>query len=309
MKTISIPAFGGPEQLRLMDMPQPRPAANDALVKLAYAGINFIDVYMRSGHYARSQTYKTPLPMTLAGSYFALGRWQELEASLKAQQWKERDYVRQALLAYAARKQNAADASATHWRDAVRLAASRPELLGSLAQMASGWNWTNETEAVLWRAVKEFPKERWPVDSLQNGYVRTRNTRKLYDLNAAVLQHQPTNAFAQNNWAALSFLLDTNLAKAHQVARQAYERNTNNPAMISTYAFSLHQQNRTAEGLKLLETLRPAVLDDPSIASCYGLLLAGSGQKEKARRYLDKAETGLLLPEELKLVTEAKKKL
>ena len=65
MKTISIPAFGGPEQLQLMDMPQPRPAAGEALVKLEYAGINFIDVYMRSGHYARSQTYQTPLPMTL----------------------------------------------------------------------------------------------------------------------------------------------------------------------------------------------------------------------------------------------------
>ncbi len=65
MKTISIPAFGGPEQLMLMQMPDPRPGAGEVLVKLEYAGLNFIDVYMRSGHYARSQTYKTPLPMTL----------------------------------------------------------------------------------------------------------------------------------------------------------------------------------------------------------------------------------------------------
>jgi len=65
MKTISIPAFGGPEQLKALDMPQPRPAVGEVLVKLEYAGLNFIDVYMRSGHYARSQTYQTPLPMTL----------------------------------------------------------------------------------------------------------------------------------------------------------------------------------------------------------------------------------------------------
>jgi len=65
MKTISIPAFGGPEQLQLLELPQPRPAAGEVLVKLEYAGLNFIDVYMRSGNYARSQTYKTPLPMTL----------------------------------------------------------------------------------------------------------------------------------------------------------------------------------------------------------------------------------------------------
>ncbi len=65
MKTISIPAFGGPEQLQLLELPEPEPAAGEVLVKLEFAGLNFIDVYMRSGHYARSQTYKTPLPMTL----------------------------------------------------------------------------------------------------------------------------------------------------------------------------------------------------------------------------------------------------
>jgi NADPH2:quinone reductase len=65
MKTISVPAFGGPEQLQLLELPRPRPAAGEALVALEYAGINFIDVYMRSGRYARSQTYQTPLPMTI----------------------------------------------------------------------------------------------------------------------------------------------------------------------------------------------------------------------------------------------------
>ena len=77
MKTISIPEFGGAEQLKMLEMAQPKPAAGEVLVKLEYAGLNFIDVYMRSGHYARSQTYKTPLPMTLgmegAGTVAALG--------------------------------------------------------------------------------------------------------------------------------------------------------------------------------------------------------------------------------------------
>jgi NADPH2:quinone reductase len=65
MKAIAVTEFGGPEKLALLDMPTPRPAAGEALVQLEYAGINFIDVYMRSGHYARSQTYKTPLPMVI----------------------------------------------------------------------------------------------------------------------------------------------------------------------------------------------------------------------------------------------------
>ena len=77
MKAIAIAEFGGPENLRLMDMPDPVPAAGEALIKLEYAGINFIDIYMRSGRYARSNTYQTPLPMTLGmeggGTVAALG--------------------------------------------------------------------------------------------------------------------------------------------------------------------------------------------------------------------------------------------
>ena len=65
MRAVAVTEFGGPEKLALIDAPVPEPAAGEALVKLEYAGINFIDVYMRSGHYARSQTYKTPLPMVI----------------------------------------------------------------------------------------------------------------------------------------------------------------------------------------------------------------------------------------------------
>ncbi|MGH8720800.1 MAG: alcohol dehydrogenase catalytic domain-containing protein, partial [Burkholderiales bacterium] len=65
MRAVAVTEFGGPEKLALIDAPVPRPAAGEALVKLEYAGLNFIDIYMRSGEYARSQTYKTPLPMVV----------------------------------------------------------------------------------------------------------------------------------------------------------------------------------------------------------------------------------------------------
>ena len=65
MKAVTISCFGGPEVMQFGDVPPPAPHAGEALVELELAGVNFTDVYQRSGFYARSHTYRTPLPMTL----------------------------------------------------------------------------------------------------------------------------------------------------------------------------------------------------------------------------------------------------
>ncbi len=74
---MGVRAFGGAEALEMLDWPVPEPGPGEARVKLAMAGVNYMDVYMRSGQYARSQTYATPLPLLLgmegAGVVDALG--------------------------------------------------------------------------------------------------------------------------------------------------------------------------------------------------------------------------------------------
>lgn len=69
--------FGGPEAMQVADWPMPEPAADEALIQLEYAGVNFTDVYQRSGKYARSHTYQTPLPMVIGmeggGTVAAIG--------------------------------------------------------------------------------------------------------------------------------------------------------------------------------------------------------------------------------------------
>jgi len=51
MKAIQVQQVGGPDALQLVDIPVPEPKANEALVKIAAAGVNFIDVYFREGRY------------------------------------------------------------------------------------------------------------------------------------------------------------------------------------------------------------------------------------------------------------------
>src|SRR5258708_36269190 len=51
MKAIQVQKTGGPEALTLVDLPQPTPKPSEAVVKIAAAGVNFIDVYFREGRY------------------------------------------------------------------------------------------------------------------------------------------------------------------------------------------------------------------------------------------------------------------
>ena len=77
MQAIQVQAYGGADQLRLADVPTQAPSSGEVLVKLSYAGVNFIDVYMRSGVFKRSDTYAQKPPMVIgmegAGQVAALG--------------------------------------------------------------------------------------------------------------------------------------------------------------------------------------------------------------------------------------------
>jgi len=59
MKAILVEQYGGPEQLRLQEVSTPSPGPGEALVKIAVAGVNFIDIYHRTG------LYRLDLPITL----------------------------------------------------------------------------------------------------------------------------------------------------------------------------------------------------------------------------------------------------
>jgi NADPH2:quinone reductase len=59
MKRIQVVETGGPEKMQLADVPTPVPGPGQALVRIAASGVNFIDVYFRTG------LYKADLPVTL----------------------------------------------------------------------------------------------------------------------------------------------------------------------------------------------------------------------------------------------------
>src|SRR4051794_7614131 len=71
MQAIRVHQYGGPEVMELEALPVPEPGPGQALVRVEASGVNFIDIYQRSG------AYKLPLPLGLglegAGTVEGLG--------------------------------------------------------------------------------------------------------------------------------------------------------------------------------------------------------------------------------------------
>ena len=58
MKAIQISETGGPEVLRVTELPIPQPGPGQVLIRVEATGVNFIEIYFRKG------TYKASLPLT-----------------------------------------------------------------------------------------------------------------------------------------------------------------------------------------------------------------------------------------------------
>src|SRR5260221_1065724 len=76
MRAIQVQKTGGPEVLTLMDLPIPKPKPNEALVKIAASGVNFIDVYFREGRY--------PSPLPFVDGQEAAGTVTEVGSDVKS---------------------------------------------------------------------------------------------------------------------------------------------------------------------------------------------------------------------------------
>ena len=58
-RAIQITEFGGPEKMQLVDLPVGNPGPGEIRIRHQACGLNFIDVYQRTG------LYSNPLPLTL----------------------------------------------------------------------------------------------------------------------------------------------------------------------------------------------------------------------------------------------------
>src|SRR4030088_1980179 len=71
MKAIEITRTGGPEVMQMRDLAIPEPQHGEVLIRVAASGINFVDLFVREGHFG-NQTPFTP-GQEAAGTVAAVG--------------------------------------------------------------------------------------------------------------------------------------------------------------------------------------------------------------------------------------------
>jgi NADPH2:quinone reductase len=67
MRAIQMTEFGGPEVLKLVELPRPEPAPGEVLIRVTRAGLNFADTHTRTNSYVRKATLPLVPGVEVAG--------------------------------------------------------------------------------------------------------------------------------------------------------------------------------------------------------------------------------------------------
>ncbi len=253
---------------------------------------------------------QNPVPLAVAEACIARGDWDRLNRTISGKNWGNLEFLRLALAA------RAIDEGESHrhglkfknmFEGAWLATRGDTSALTMLARLSEGWGWLNEASQLWWTIAKQDAGQRTALKSLTRISWHNRDTRELYRVALRVFELEPANPAAQNNAAMLALLLGKDTARAHALALQNYKRFPQQPAIASTYAFSLYLQSRMHEASAVIASLPPTTLQTPSLAVVHGLVLSATGHPVEAYKLLEPAlrQTNDLLPEEVNLALKA----
>jgi Flp pilus assembly protein TadD len=247
------------------------------------------------------RTAKLSVQIAIADTLLQEKNWPELRDRIEGENWKQFEFIRQAMLVRTDREQDL-----PAWRvDWMKLVQSLPAVGGKLplGRLAESWGWMDDAVDLYWQVADasalEGPEA---LARLWTIYQRDRNTAGL--LRVATKQHEasPDNLVARNNYAFLLLLLDVDRQKAVRLAEESANQAPNQPNVAATLAFARFRQGDPELGRQLLEKFDKQTLEDPGLALYYALSLEAVQQSEKALHYAQIAEQSrCLLPEEASL--------
>ena len=251
---------------------------------------------------------QTPVRLAVVDCHLNSTNWVALRKFTADGDWDEADFLRLAFLSHSWAKLGESLMAAGNWSSAVSAAGGRLGALNALLELAGRWGMKDEQVALLRLILQRYPDAVWAQRDLERIYFTDGNTKALYQLWSERLPLSPQNLALKNNLAAVALLLKTNLPQAFRWSAEAYAGQTNNPSFASTYAYALHLQGRTRDGVAALEQLHSELQTNSAAALYYGVLLSALGQNVQAAPFLATAGTdSQLLPEEKQLLARALK--
>ena len=277
----------------------------------------------KNGLYEQALTFRESLPTAIQSSsesrllaaeaMFALQRADELSALLQGPEWKQNQTFQMAwterIRRAALRREEVLLEANANWRRILTLARDDPKQLSTLAQMADGWHWPQETEMALWSIADKAPGL---ADAALQDLARRTLARGDSNALRQVLRRQsrdnPDDPVAANNLAFLCFLLRRETTQATRLSDDLCRRFPQSPPLLATSAFGRLTQGDISGGLKLFEKVDTKALEGTAPGVTYGLLLAANGDP-LAAGFLRDAESWTHFPEERQLIAEARKKI
>jgi cytochrome c-type biogenesis protein CcmH/NrfG len=240
-----------------------------------------------------------------AESMLALGKWADLEAHLKAALWPNGEYLRHTLLAYSYRARGRAVDFGNSWKTAVDAVGTDLPKIRDLLQRTEQWKWPEERYDVIWKLFAVLPTNTTVQQALIVAEKRAGRTGNLNKIFSRIVDVEPGDALAKNNFAYTSLLLDANVTRANSIIQQLVQTMPKNPFIVTTYAFSLFKQQKYDEALAKLETLTPTELSIPDRVLLRAVFLAHTGQSDRALEMLRGIDLKPFLPEEQQLAQKA----
>lgn len=246
----------------------------------------------------------------IADLYIGLGDWLGLRNWVRSVDWPGLNFLRFAYDAYAAVHLGGKDRSTAEvdglWGKAIVTTENNPQQLEMLAKIGSRWGLAKQTENTLWALVNTGKGAEDALLALQRNYLIQDDTLGQYRVARSFHTLKPSDPASLNNLVYLGLLLGVDDSNLQKLADQLHQLSPKNPLHVSTYAFALMRRGEAQAAVDLMNTLEPSDLRRPSLAAMMGVFLAKTGDTIHAREYLKLAGDNKLLPEETKLVNEAR---
>jgi predicted Zn-dependent protease len=244
--------------------------------------------------------------LALADVYTQLRDWSALQQLAAKSDWREFEFLRLAVKARVAHETGDNAGFEKQWAAALHGASENPQAANILERVASGWGWNDKAVEVLWMLSENRELQRDALQTLYRYYSNKRDAAGLYRVLARLIKVTPNDPRVKNNFAQLALLLNADLPRARAIAKELYQSDPTSAVCVSTYAFSLYRAGEIDKALKIMKGLSTDQLRDPSVATYYGIILSSAGQRDQAEPFLKLAEGTRLLPEEEKMIAQAR---